>query len=556
VINRFVLWLLLVGSVFFSLPPAFAAEKVSGPRVALIIGNSAYTNFPALRNPVHDAKAVDERLKQLGFETSLLLDADQISMESAIERFGALLKKGGVGLFYYAGHGIQYQSQNYLIPANAEIKSSKNLRYKSVNLGQVLDTMENSNSDINIVVIDACRNNPLPSEKRSAMRGLARVDSPKGTLIAYATSPGKTAEDGDGNNGTYTKYFLKALQIPNIPIEVTFRRVREGVDKETRGTQTPWESSSIVGDFIINPSSSDEKSIHTKIPANTDTAESKLEAEKARLQSLLNNQQVTTDADQNQSVEVSCNETRSLASTCLDLGDTYMTPGSKYNPKLGMNAYRRACDDKDNMVGCEKLGLAYASKHGAWDFDNAQKYLRRACDAGMDDSCEQSKLINMLISNEKACKNGQYDSCALLGEVFTVNEPPPNFAAKTLADKLRHFVKADNKVAYNYLNKACNGDKNYNACFLLANRYRLGQGTNKDYARALGFYQQYCSGEFEDKQNSKKNDYLSCYYIGEMYAKGMGVTVDKDKAYKYYDLACNEKQGADVGCEAIAGLKQ
>jgi len=251
--RHFTLWLgliLVVGNMVFSLS-ALAVEKIQGPRFALIIGNAKYTDFPPLRNTLSDAKSIDKALRDLGFETQLLLDADQIGMEKSIEKFGETLKKGGVGLFYYAGHGIQFKNQNFLIPANANIKSSSNLRYKSVNLAQVLDAMDNAGNDINIVIIDACRNNPLPAEKRSATRGLARMDSPKGTLIAYATSPGKTAEDGSGKNGTYTKYLLKALQIQDIPIEITFRRVREGVDKETRGTQTPWESSSIVGDFIM-----------------------------------------------------------------------------------------------------------------------------------------------------------------------------------------------------------------------------------------------------------------------------------------------------------------
>jgi len=548
--------LIVAGYLENTLPIVNAAEKTEVPRYALIIGNSAYTTFPALRNPVHDAKAVDDSLKKLGFKTILLLDADQMSMESAVDQFGQSLKSGGAGLFYYAGHGIQYQNQNYLIPANADIKSTEKLRYKSVNLGQVLETMENSNSDINIVVIDACRNNPLPSESRSATRGLARVESAKGTLIAFATSPGKTAEDGQGNNGTYTKYFLKALEIPNIPIEVTFRRVREGVDKETRGTQTPWESSSIVGDFVINSTSATQKSIVTEIPNKTGNVESKLDSEKARLQALLETQNTSENIPNNDSQALPCSETRSLASTCLDLGDAYMTPGEKFNPALGMNAYRRACEDKQNTKGCEKLGRTLASEHGSWNLIEARKYLERACDGGIDESCEQNKQIDMLIKNEKACKTGQYDSCALLGEVYADSQANSNFDAKTLADKLRAYVKIDEKQAVDYLSKACNGDKHYNACFLLANHYRLGKGTNQDYQRAITYYRGYCNGEYEDKNNSKSNDFLSCYYIGEMYAKGMGVKADSRQAYKYFDLGCNDKNGAAIACEAMADTQK
>lgn len=228
--------------------PSAKANK----RFALIVGNSHYSNLPNLVNPGNDARDISQSLSKLGFKTDLLVDADQETIESKIVEFGRKLSAGGVGLFYYAGHGIQSKGRNYLIPANANLRSEKDLRYKAVDVGQVLSEMENANNGFNIVILDACRNNPLASQFRSATRGLTRVNAPRGTLVAFATGPGEAAEDGQGRNGTFTKYFLKALNISNISIEQTFKTVLKNVDKETHGRQTPWVSSSFTGDFYFN----------------------------------------------------------------------------------------------------------------------------------------------------------------------------------------------------------------------------------------------------------------------------------------------------------------
>ena len=225
-------------------------------RFALIIGNSNYSQLPSLKNPRNDAEDINRSLSQLGFKTELLTDVDQETMESKIVDFGRKLGTGGVGLFYYAGHGIQSKGHNYLIPANANLKSEKDLRYKTVDVGQVLAEMENANNGFNIVILDACRNNPLASQFRSATRGLTRINAPRGTLVAFATGPGMSAEDGQGRNGTFTKHFLVALKIKNIPIEQTFKNVLKNVDFDTQGRQTPWVSSSFTGDFYFNLSSS------------------------------------------------------------------------------------------------------------------------------------------------------------------------------------------------------------------------------------------------------------------------------------------------------------
>lgn len=221
-------------------------------RMALVIGNSAY-DFSPLKNPVNDAKAMADSLSRLGFEVTLLLDGNQEQMEAAIDKFGRQMSAGKlVGLFYFAGHGVQVDGSNYLIPTDAVIKRQSDVRYKAVNIGQVLGAMEGEDN-LQIVILDACRDNPLPRSFRSAGRGLAKIDGPKGTIIGFATSPGSVAADGEDDNGIYTKHLLNTMQVPGLTIEEVFKRVLQGVNQETGGQQIPWMESSFTGNFLFIP---------------------------------------------------------------------------------------------------------------------------------------------------------------------------------------------------------------------------------------------------------------------------------------------------------------
>lgn len=237
-----------------NLPSLRVAEV--GKRTALVMGNAQY-EIGALRNPANDAQDMAATLERLRFDVTFTLNVGQEQMEQAISAFGRTLYQGGVGLFYYAGHGVQVDGENYLIPVNANIESESDVRYKAVNIGQVLGKMGEARNGLNIVILDACRDNPFAKGFRSASRGLAVVSSSavKGTLIAYATSPGKVASDGEDRNGLYTKHLLTHLQTPGIPVEQVFKRVLQGVERETGGKQSPWTSSSFSGDFYFIPPS-------------------------------------------------------------------------------------------------------------------------------------------------------------------------------------------------------------------------------------------------------------------------------------------------------------
>ncbi len=221
-------------------------------RVALVIGNADYRAAP-LANPVNDARDVARALKRVGFQVRLETNVGKRAMDEAIRRYGRALaeKKNTVGLFYYAGHGVQVEGENYLVPIGGGIRNEVDLKYKSVPLGYVLDNVHLAKNDMNLVILDACRDNPYRSLWRSSSRGLARVDGPRGSIIAYATAPGSVSLDGKGKNGVYTKYLLREMQRPNVPIELLFKRVRNAVETATKGRQVPWESSSLKGDFYF-----------------------------------------------------------------------------------------------------------------------------------------------------------------------------------------------------------------------------------------------------------------------------------------------------------------
>ncbi len=229
-----------------------AAATFGSQRVALVVGNSAYKSAP-LANPVNDARDIAKALSALGFEVFLKENATQRTMKQGIRELSARIRQGGTGLVYFAGHGIQSRGKNYLIPVDADINQEYELDDQAVDTNLILAAMEEAQNPVNILILDACRNNPFARSFRSVSSGLAQLDAAKGTLIAYATAPGSVAADGTGRNGIYTKNLLMSLRLPDSDIGRVFARTRAAVARETNGQQIPWESTSLIGDFYFNP---------------------------------------------------------------------------------------------------------------------------------------------------------------------------------------------------------------------------------------------------------------------------------------------------------------
>jgi hypothetical protein len=228
-------------------PTPVAAPAQQG-RIALIIGNAAYKDSP-LANPVNDATDIAAALQRVGFEVILRTNVSRPQMRAAVREFGESLRRKEVGLFYFAGHGIESRGKNFLIPVGANVASEFELEDEALDTNSVLRAMEEAGNSTNVMILDACRDNPFARSWRSASRGLAQMSAPTGSFIAFATAPGSVAADGTGRNGTFTKHLLASLQQPDLDIDRVFTRVTAAVAQETGRKQVPWKSSSLTGAF-------------------------------------------------------------------------------------------------------------------------------------------------------------------------------------------------------------------------------------------------------------------------------------------------------------------
>ena len=247
-----------------TLAPANGASAAAGERkVALVIGNSAY-RVGALKNPVNDAQAVAASLRRLGFEVALRENTSLRDLIESFRQFSLNTRSASVRVVYYAGHGLQLKGRNYLLPVDTEIRGEDEVVAKSADLNELLERLGDAKEGINIVILDACRNNPFsgvelvgPDGRRLKFRGatpagLAPVEAPLGSMVAFSTAPGGVALDNPGEkNSRYTKHLLVSMQSPGLPVELVFKQVRLGVARETGRVQVPWESSSLTGEFCF-----------------------------------------------------------------------------------------------------------------------------------------------------------------------------------------------------------------------------------------------------------------------------------------------------------------
>jgi uncharacterized caspase-like protein len=247
-IDKFKLFAVAAACVSFST----IAQAPLDVRVALVIGNAAYQNIPALGNSTNDAKSMATVLRKLGFGVVEVVDGNKDQMAKAIDQMQGMLKgKQAVAMLYYAGHGLQLDWHNYMVPVDAKLNQAADVPKQTIDIENVIDTFKRSATRMNIIVLDACRDNPFAG--KASGKGLAQLDAPPGTYLAFATSPGNVAEDGDeaSGNGLFTQFLLKELQKP-ARIEDVFKRVRLQVRQKSQGRQIPWDSSSLEDDFAFN----------------------------------------------------------------------------------------------------------------------------------------------------------------------------------------------------------------------------------------------------------------------------------------------------------------
>ena len=239
---------------------AVAPARTTEKRVALVIGNSAYAHTLQLANPRNDAQAITAALRRAGFDVHVVVDANKRAFEDALRRFGDRLDGAHAAVFFYAGHGVQVDGRNYLLPVDAKLERVRDLTYETIELSTVLREME-ATRRVNLIFLDACRDNPMMRSLTGAAgarsvvvgRGLAPVDAATGTLISYATKDGNVAADGVGRNSPYTTALLSQLEQPGLEVGLMLRRVRENVIAMTNNQQVPWEYGSLLGEFYFRP---------------------------------------------------------------------------------------------------------------------------------------------------------------------------------------------------------------------------------------------------------------------------------------------------------------
>lgn len=552
------------------LGPATYQEMVSEKRVALVVGNGAYSSGP-LRNPPNDAQAVAAALQELGFDVMLHIDLGYQDMRRAVVEFGTALQAGGVGLFFYAGHGIQHNGKNYLVPVDATIQGEAYIAVEAVDVNTVLAGMHEAHNRLNIVILDACRNNPFERSFRSNSGGLASIDAPSGTLIAYATAPGRTAEDGAGENSSYTAALVEQLGVPGAKVEDVFKRVRVEVQKNTGERQTPWETSSLTGDFYFVPSSGADGSAptETSTPSAAVSATSGVApvvtaaAQQAALLALVTDLSQARYGDEDTIVQLyadACSKGYQLAckptwrhadganlseagkvfGSACEGGDTLgcvvagwaatqTRPGGRPDAAApdaarGVVFFRQACD-VGNMRGCSELGRLYSYGVGvAQDERRALGLYKSACDGGDLRGCTNLGIMLDLGSGtmeddrqalslfRRACDEGEPLGCSLLGDMYYEGRG----------------VGEDHRQAASLYGKSCSGGY-AGGCSLLATLYYDGDGVKQDDGKAAQWYRMACDGK----------DPLGCANLGTMAHSGVGVSQDFYQAASLYRLGCD-----------------
>ncbi len=250
----------LIGALCVAAAMLLSSQQAhAARRIALVMGNGAYPHLP-LRNPVNDARALSGSLKELGFEVIQRENANLTGMVDAMREFLDRGRDAQVRLVYFAGHGAQLRGKNFLIPVDAALRSDEDLPLKTANVSDLVEKLGKLDGGVNILILDACRDAsfPLlartrnPNAQRSLPIGFAEsTRPPQGTIIAYSTSPGSVALDGPGSHSAYTRHLLANIKEPGLPVEQVFKRVRDGVVRDTDKKQVPWETSSLLGDFCF-----------------------------------------------------------------------------------------------------------------------------------------------------------------------------------------------------------------------------------------------------------------------------------------------------------------
>lgn len=515
----------VAASLLFIVCPAVAQRTLnvasvppSEQRVALVIGNSAYTDAP-LNNPINDAVDVASALRELGFEVLLRQNSSQRDMKQAIREFGHKLSRGGVGLFYFAGHGVQWRGRNYLVPIGAQIHREADVEDETVDANFVLAQMEEARNRVSIVILDACRNNPYSRGFRSATRGLAQMDATSGTLIAFATAPGAVAADGDGRNGVYTKHLLRQMREGGVPVELMLKRVRDAVMAETKDRQVPWESSSLRGaDFYFRPSATASS---TAISHAEDLRIVKQHM--ARGNALLMQGKAH---DANLAYEPAFDLLKQMSTDALD-DDAKVALGRLYirlaRDSSKADSILRPLAHKGHPEAQNTIGNFYRDGTGVpKDAREAAAWYRKSAEQG--NAFAQNSLGVLLRDGRGVAKDEREAARWFRKAAEQGNAAAQNSLGVLYRDGLG--VSKDDKEAVYWFRKSAEHE-NARAQTSLGFMYENGRGVSQDYREALVWYLKAAEQGYDVAQLN----------IGMAYQFGRGVDVDSAAARRWLEKA-------------------
>ncbi len=481
-------------------------------RRALVIGNDGYAHLPPLANAVHDARAMKGVLEELGFEVQLVTDARVADFHHAVSEFARRLRPRDIGLLYYSGHGLQIRGENFLIPVDFDAANEIDARFASYPADHALQVLEDSGAELNILILDACRDNPFAST-RSGLQGLAIMSAGRGTLIAFATGPGKTASDGRrGSGGLFTQHLIEKLRTPGLSLDQIFNQVALAVDTASGGRQTPWVVKSLMGDVYFKPPARNgnghgggdiiERAFWDSVKGGGDAEELRAYLEEypqgrfAHLARIRLREFPDPAGDESSSAEPKC----APAAECTRLGYAHQTRDGAENLTLAASYYRQGCGQGDARA-CTNLGVMFEKGQGVYrdDVKAAELYAR---------GCEGDDTLG----------------CTYLGFMYQGGR-----------GVLRSPVKA-----FELFGRGCE-DSYAVGCTHLGLLYEAGEGVAMDHRRAGRFYAQGCAGHHAP----------GCRRLGLLYERGLGVTTDAMQAAELYRLAC---EGQDAPACTFLGL--
>ncbi|MBL8550003.1 MAG: caspase family protein [Hyphomonadaceae bacterium] len=541
-------FLALACACFCLLAGAAGAEE----RIALVIGNGAY-RMPGwqLANPPRDAALIAERLRSLGFTVDLVTDAGRSAMEAAFQRHGERLKAAGpsaVGIFFYAGHGAQEDGINYLIPVDADAQTADRLRYQSPALQFLFDDMAETGNAVNLVILDACRNMPLPSGARSVGRGgLADVGRLPNMFIAYAAAPGQVAADGTGRNSPFSTALAAALASPtDDPIELVFSDVQAQVYQATQGGQSPEYRNGLVraprwrlrGGATLTPTSQPPPPATQPTPARhplaaygADVVAAAEAGDWERVAAIGwdfgagANGRSRTPAAALALGRAACE--RNNASGCT-LQGRQLLGGDRANWPVAIQALQRGCT-AGSARACGLLGGHYITRVVPADYAQAYRYYRLACDGGLATACgglgiatafgqgvakNTAAAVPLL---RRSCDGGDAPACSVLAGLLRTGDGAPRDVNGALLLLQRGCVAQD-----------------LGSCHLLAEMYAAGEGGPRNptlaaqtYRQSLLLLQRACGEGVAP----------SCAQIGWYHDNGLGVPINRDQAIRYYRQA-------------------